>query len=118
MNGRLLPGDTAAADNEENAMQWLADNWIVVLLVGGMAAMHLFGHGGHGGHGGAGRGGGHRHGRPDDDNAETEAETSDRATPREPGAPAAAPGQGHESHGSDPGRGTRIPEVPKRSERQ
>jgi len=31
-------------------MQWLIDNWILVLLIGGMGAMHLFGHG-HGGHG-------------------------------------------------------------------
>ena len=29
-------------------MQWLLDNWIWVLLGGGMVAMHLFGHGGHG----------------------------------------------------------------------
>lgn len=29
-------------------MQWLLDNWIWVLLGGGMIAMHLFGHGGHG----------------------------------------------------------------------
>lgn len=33
-------------------MQWLLDNWILVLLVGGMIGMHLFGHRGHGGHGG------------------------------------------------------------------
>jgi hypothetical protein len=32
-------------------MQWLLDNWIWVLLGGGMVAMHLFGHGKHGGHG-------------------------------------------------------------------
>jgi len=33
-------------------MQWLTDNWFLVLLGGGMVAMHLFhGHGGHGGHG-------------------------------------------------------------------
>jgi hypothetical protein len=32
-------------------MQWLLDNWILVLFGGGMIAMHLFGHG-HGGHGG------------------------------------------------------------------
>lgn len=36
-------------------MSWLAENWIWVLLGGGMVAMHLFGHGGHGG----GCGGGH-----------------------------------------------------------
>jgi len=37
-------------------MQWLVDNWILVLLGGGMIAMHLFGHGRHGGHGGNGGG--------------------------------------------------------------
>lgn len=41
-------------------MEWLAGNWIWIVLIGGMFAMHLFGHGGHGGHGGrGGRGGGH-----------------------------------------------------------
>ena len=29
-------------------MQWLLDNWIWILLGGGVIAMHLFGHGGHG----------------------------------------------------------------------
>jgi hypothetical protein len=35
-------------------MQWIFDNWILILLGGGMLAMHLFGHKGHGskGHGG------------------------------------------------------------------
>lgn len=32
-------------------MQWLAENWFLVLFGGGMIAIHLFGHG-HGGHGG------------------------------------------------------------------
>ncbi len=36
-------------------MQWIVDNWLVLLLGGGMVAMHLFGHG-HGSHGGHGRG--------------------------------------------------------------
>ena len=32
-------------------MEWLAENWVLVVVIGGMAAMHLFGHGhGHGGH--------------------------------------------------------------------
>lgn len=36
-------------------MEWIADNWLVLLLGGGMVAMHMFGHG----HGkGAGHGGG------------------------------------------------------------
>jgi len=39
-------------------MQWLADNWLLVLFGGGMIAMHLFGHGGHGGHGGGNAKGG------------------------------------------------------------
>ncbi len=43
-------------------MQWLTDNWIWILLIGGMLAMHLFGHGGHGGHGGRGNGGHGGHG--------------------------------------------------------
>jgi len=30
-------------------MEWLVENWVLVLVFGGMAAMHLFGHG-HGGH--------------------------------------------------------------------
>ncbi len=33
-------------------MDWLAENWVWVLLGIGMVAMHLFGHGGHGDHGG------------------------------------------------------------------
>lgn len=32
-------------------MEWVLDNWIWILLGGGMVAMHLFGHGGHGSHG-------------------------------------------------------------------
>ena len=33
-------------------MEWISQNWVWVLFVVGMIAMHLFGHGGHGGHGG------------------------------------------------------------------
>jgi len=29
-------------------MQWITENWILVLFGGGMIAMHLFGHRGHG----------------------------------------------------------------------
>ena len=32
-------------------MEWLSENWVFLLVVAAMAAMHLFGHGGHGGHG-------------------------------------------------------------------
>ena len=47
-------------------MDWLSENWVFLLVVVGMVAMHLFGHGGHGGHGGGrrddeGKGAGHRH---------------------------------------------------------
>ena len=35
-------------------MQWVIENWVPLLLVGGMIAMHLFGHG-HGGHGDHGK---------------------------------------------------------------
>lgn len=31
-------------------MEWLSENWVFLLVVIGMIAMHLFGHGGHGGH--------------------------------------------------------------------
>jgi len=39
-------------------MEWLFDNWIIVALFGGMAAMHLVGHRRGGGHdcGGGGHG--------------------------------------------------------------
>lgn len=33
-------------------MQWLTENWVLVLVIGGMAAMHLFGHGHRSGHSG------------------------------------------------------------------
>jgi hypothetical protein len=61
-------------------MEWLLENWIIVALFGGMAAMHLVGHrrGGGGGHGCCG-GGGHDHAKggsgkkkPDAENARPE----------------------------------------------
>jgi len=46
-------------------MEWLGENWIWVVAIGAMGAMHLFGHrGGHGGSGSGGGccgGGGHKH---------------------------------------------------------
>lgn len=33
-------------------LDFIATNWIWILLIGGMLFMHLGGHGGHGGHGG------------------------------------------------------------------
>ena len=32
-------------------MAWLSENWVFLLVVVAMVAMHFFGHGGHGGHG-------------------------------------------------------------------
>ena len=43
-------------------MEWITDNWVWLLLFGGMFGMHLFGHGRHGAGGGC-CGGGHAHGR-------------------------------------------------------
>lgn len=42
-------------------MNWLADNWIWLLLVGGFVTMHLVGHRGGAGHGGGCCGGHHSH---------------------------------------------------------
>lgn len=41
-------------------MEWLIDNWIWILLLGGCLLMHFTMHGGHGSHGG------HTGGRGDD----------------------------------------------------
>lgn len=35
---------------EFEGMQWILENWFLILIGGGMIATHLFGHG-HGGHG-------------------------------------------------------------------
>jgi hypothetical protein len=41
-------------------MEWLSSNWVLLAVLGGCIAMHLFGHGRHGSHGGHGvRAGGH-----------------------------------------------------------
>lgn len=47
-------------------MQWLAENWIWMVVIAAMVGMHLFGHGGHGGHASGrrddeGKDAGHRH---------------------------------------------------------
>lgn len=70
--------------NKELTMNWLAENWIWVLLGGGMVAMHLFGHRGHGGHGGHGGSCGGGHGNPKKEPAEA-------ADGSRPAAPAALP---------------------------
>ena len=33
-------------------MDWLAANWVWILIAVAFIGMHMFGHGGHGGHGG------------------------------------------------------------------
>ncbi len=54
-------------------MQWLLDNWVVVLFGGGMIAMHLFGHGKHGKHGKhGGQGGCCGGGKDDKDDSQTD----------------------------------------------
>ena len=44
------PTATAHRAWEFEEMQWILENWFLVLFGGGMIAMHLFGHG-HGSHG-------------------------------------------------------------------
>ncbi len=39
-------------------MEWLAQNWVWVVVFAVFIGMHLFGHGGHGGHSGLGGHGG------------------------------------------------------------
>jgi hypothetical protein len=47
--------DKYSTDRKGIDMQWIIDNWIWILVIGGMLGMHLFGHG----HGKKGHGGGH-----------------------------------------------------------
>ena len=69
-------------------MQWVLDNWFLILFGGGMIAMHLFGHGhgGHGGRGGGGGGGGCGGKRKDAAKAEPAAETIAPPSVRRTGA--------------------------------
>jgi hypothetical protein len=39
-------------------MEWLAQDWVWIVIFGLFIGMHLFGHGGHGGRGGHGGHGG------------------------------------------------------------
>jgi len=55
-------------------MQWLLDNWIIVLLIGGMIGMHLFGHGGHGG-------GKHKHRDPEKTGDTAHSDVADTVQP-------------------------------------
>lgn len=60
-------------------MEWIQDNWLILLLGGGMVAMHLFGHG-HGGHGG--------HKRDDRERTAPRDHAGHRRAPTEPGGAA------------------------------
>lgn len=60
-------------------MDWLAQNWVWILVLGAFIGMHLFGHGGHDGHGGCGGHGG-RHG--DENKSPTDAEQAGKNRPQ------------------------------------
>lgn len=57
-------------------MQWITENWLLILLAGGMIAMHLFGHGKHGGKGG------HSHRSARKPEKKVEPELSDTVIPK------------------------------------
>lgn len=57
-------------------MEWLANNWILIVAVLGMLALHWFGHGGHGrGHGRHSQGRDRRDSEPPGEGAELPAAT-------------------------------------------
>lgn len=61
-------------------MEWLVENWVIVLLLGGMAAMHLFGHShghGHGGHKHGGKSNKQKSARDEKPDADTSAPSED-----------------------------------------
>lgn len=63
-------------------MQWILNNWVTILLVGGFIGVHFFmhGRGGHGGHGG-GSGGHKTKGNNDQDDHQHAKEQQSGATP-------------------------------------
>lgn len=64
-------------------MRWLAENWVWIVVGGGMIWMHL-GHGGmHGNHGSHGSRGGHRTNESHEDRGHAD---PDRSRPHHPGA--------------------------------
>lgn len=73
-------------------MNWLANNWIIVVAGLAFLAFHFLGHRGHGGHGGHGGGGHGRHGghgqAPSATPPETETATEQGTLPQN-GAPVA-----------------------------
>ena len=64
-------------------MEWLSQNWVWVIFIGGFIAMHLFGHGGHGRHGGHAGHDGSGGGR--DDRKPTGKDGEPRSTEQPPG---------------------------------
>ena len=84
-------------------MQWLLDNWIIVLLVGGMIGMHLFGHGGHGG--------GHRRGKHKQGDAETTDDVSGKTRPHSPDNKVVAPRVSGDRTALVPGQATQNPKT-------
>lgn len=82
-------------------MNWLGSNWIWIVAVAGILALHLFGHG-HGGHGA-----GHRHRRRQDGDADDRpqsAETRPAASAQPPDGNAMA--HSHVPSTAGPGRGS------------
>lgn len=61
-------------------MEWIFDNWILLLLIGGMIGLHLFGHGGHGGHGGKK----HKHPNPEKPNDTGHGDVADKIQTDDP----------------------------------
>ncbi len=57
-------------------MQWMIENWLLLLVGGGMLAMHLFGHG-------HGHGHGHRRGHKNDGDAAHHGSPKDTELPDE-----------------------------------
>ena len=75
-------------------MDWLADNWIGILVVAAFAGMHLFGHRGHGRHSS-----GHGHRRPRDGEPDDPAQSSDAQAPEDGQRPdRAGPGFRADAH--------------------
>ena len=73
-------------------MNWLADNWIWIVLVFGMFAMHVFGHRGHD-HGFAGKSGHHHSGGADGSSADPAVSSTGEPTGK--GDPQSPPAQRH-----------------------
>ena len=53
----MANGERSMPSGRSLQMEWLSENWVFLVVVIAMIAMHLFGHGGDGSHGGHGRDG-------------------------------------------------------------